>query len=95
MGLFKIPAKLDTGAHKIQIIFDKKVIKTTLIKIDKARTVVKIPKIIKKHKSKYFKITIKNKETKKLLSNVKVKVKVFTGKKIQKLCCKNKQKGNS
>ena len=83
VAVFKIPAMLDAGVHKIQVIADNKVMKTS-IKIDKARTIVKAPKVANKFKkSKYFKLTIKNKETKKLLSNVKVKIKVFTRKKFK------------
>ena len=63
------------------MIAQKEIMKTTSIKIDKARTIVKAPQVTNKFKkSKYFKVTIKNKETKRMLSNVKVKIKVFTGK---------------
>jgi hypothetical protein len=66
----------------------------TSIKINKASTTVKAPKVTGKFKkSKYFKVTIKNKETKKLLSNVKVKIKVFTGKKYKTYSVKTNKKG--
>lgn len=94
IALFEIPSKLGSEVHRIQVIADKKVMKTTFIKIDKERTIIKAPKIISKFKkSKYFKITIKNKETKKLLSNVKVKVKVFTGKKFKTFTVQTNKKG--
>ena len=91
--VFEIPTKLDAGVHKIQVIV-KKIMKTTSIKIDKARTIVKAPQVTNKlKKSKYFKVTIKNKETKRMLSNVKVKIKVFTGKKFKKYIVKTDKKG--
>ena len=94
LALFKIPAKLDAGVHKIQVIFNKKIMKTTSIKIYKAKTIVKAPKITNKFKkSKYFKVTVKNKETKKMLSNVKIKIKVFTGKKYKTYSVKTNKKG--
>lgn len=68
--------------------------KTTSIKIDKARTIVKAPQVTNKFKkSKYFKVTIKNKETKRMLSNVKVKIKVFSGKKFKTYTVKTNKKG--
>ena len=92
--VFKIPKTLDAGTHKIEVIVDNKIMKTTSIKIDKARTIVKAPKVTNKFKkSKYFKVTIKNKETKKMLSNVKVKIKVFTGKKFKTFIVKTNKKG--
>ncbi len=91
--IFKIPAKLDAGVHKIEVIADT-IMKKTSIKINKASTTVKAPKVTGKFKkSKYFKVTIKNKETKKLLSNVKVKIKVFTGKKYNTYTVKTDKKG--
>lgn len=93
VAIFKIPAKLDAGTHKIEVIADN-VLKKTSIKINKASTTVKAPKVTGKFKkSKYFKVTIKNKETKKLLSNVKVKIKVFTGKKYKTYTVKTNKKG--
>lgn len=93
MVIFKIPAKLDAGTHKIEVIADN-VLKKTSIKINKASATVKAPKVTGKlKKSKYFKVTIKNKETKKLLSNVKVKIKVFTGKKYKTYTVKTNKKG--
>ena len=92
--IFEIPTKLDAGIHKIQVIVEKEIMKTTSIKIDKARTIVKAPQVTNKFKkSKYFKVTIKNKETKRMLSNVKVKIKVFTGKKFKTYTVKTNKKG--
>lgn len=92
--VFEIPTKLDAGVHKIQVIIGKEIMKTTSIKIDKARTIVKAPKVTNKYKkSRYFTVTIKNKEIKKMLSNVKVKIKVFTGKKFKTYTVKTNKKG--
>ena len=44
-------------------------------------------------KSKYFKLTLKNKATKKAVSKIKVKVKVFTGKKSKIYTVKTNKKG--
>ena len=60
------------------------VVKKTIsyIKVYKAKTIVKAPKItVKFKKSKYFKVNVKNKATKKAVKNIAVKLKVFTGKK--------------
>ena len=92
--IFKIPTKINAGVHKIQVIVGKEIMKTTSIKIDKARTIVKAPQVTNKFKkSKYFKVTIKNKETKRMLSNVKVEIKVFTGKKFKTYTVKTNKKG--
>ena len=46
------------------------------------KCIVNAPKLtVKHHKSKYFKITVKNKFTKKAVKNLKLKLKIFTGKK--------------
>lgn len=93
-AVLKIPQKLEVGKHKIVVVADGKIMKTTSITIQKADTIVKAPKVTGKFKkSKYFKVTIKNKETKKLLSNVKVKIKVFTGKKFKTYTVKTNKKG--
>ena len=93
IAIFKIPANLDVGVHKIEVIAGN-IMKKTSIKINKTSTTVKAPKITGKFKkSKYFKVTIKNTETKKSLSNVKVKIKVFTGKKYKTYTVKTDKKG--
>ncbi len=92
--VFKIPKTLEAGKHKIEVIVDNEIMKTTYIKIQKAKTIVKAPKVTAKFKkSKYFKVTVKNKETKKMLSNVKVKIKVFTGKKFKTYIVKTNKNG--
>ena len=92
---FKIPKTLTAGAHKIEIILlNTNIEKTMTVKIAKAKTTVKAPKVTNKYKkSKLFKVTVKNKANKKAVSNVKVKIKVYTGKKYKKYTVKTNSKG--
>ena len=67
---------------------------TSKITIAKAKTVVKATKVTAKYKkSKYFKITVKNKLNKKLVPELKLKVKVYTGKKFKTYVLKTNKKG--
>ena len=81
-GIAKFSASgLNVGSHKIEITTDYgecKVKKTTTVAtITKAKTIIKAPKVIAKHKkSKYFKVTVKNKATKKPVKNTYIKVKI-------------------
>lgn len=60
----------------------------------KVKTIVKAPKIKAKFKkSNYFKVTVKDANTKKALINVKIKIKVFTGKKSKTYNVKTNKKG--
>ena len=62
------------------------------IKINKAKPSVSAPKITAKYKkSKYFKVTVKY--NKKALKNLKIKVKVYTGKKYKTYTLKTDKKG--
>ena len=62
--------------------------------VEKIKTFVKAPKITNKFKkSKYFKVTIKNKATKKVIPKIKVKIKVFTGKKYKTYILKTNKNG--
>jgi hypothetical protein len=47
----------------------------------------------KKGAKKYFKVTVKNKKTKKVIPQVKVKIKVYTGKKAKTYTVKTNAKG--
>ena len=47
----------------------------------------------KKGAKKYFKVTVKNKKTKKVIKGVKVKIKVYTGKKAKTFTAKTNTKG--
>ncbi|MDO5831371.1 MAG: hypothetical protein Q4Q14_00905 [Methanobrevibacter sp.] len=64
------------------------------ITIKKAPTIVKAPKVTNKYKkSKYFKVTVKHKSTKKVVKSLKLKVKVYTGKKYKTYNIKTNSKG--
>jgi predicted outer membrane repeat protein len=69
-------------------------LKTTTLKVTKAKTIVKAPKVKNKFKkSKYFKVAVKHKTTKKPFKNLKLKLKVYTGKKSQTYKIKTNKKG--
>lgn len=62
--------------------------------VSKAPTIVKAPKVKFKHKkSKYFKVKIRNKKTKKVVGKIKIKLKVYTGKKYKRYTIKTNKKG--
>ena len=70
------------------------VLKTTTLKVTKAKAIVKAPKVKFKHKkSKYFKVTLKHKTTKKPMSGIKVKLKIYTCKKFKTYTVKTNKKG--
>ena len=70
------------------------VLKTTALKVTKAKAIVKAPKVkFKYNKSKYFKVTLKHKTTKKAMGGIKLKLKVFTGKKFKTYTVKTNKKG--
>ena len=72
-------SNLNVGTYKIIFNNDDNDVDpiTTTVKITKAKTIIKAPKVTAKHKkSKYFKVTIKNKATKKAVKNTYVKVKI-------------------
>ena len=98
IATFTLASKLAIGTHKVEITSssaDYNVKKTTSsIKVAKAKTTVSAPKVTAKvKKSKYFKVTVKNKATKKVVKNIKVKVKVYTGKKFKTYTVKTNSKG--
>ncbi|MBR4447941.1 right-handed parallel beta-helix repeat-containing protein [Methanobrevibacter sp.] len=82
----KMP-KLDAGSYTLKIMhlesFYENTVKTVKLTVNKVKTTVKAPKVTYNFKkSKYFKITVKNKKTKK---PIKVLLKVKIGKKTYKL----------
>lgn len=95
IATFNLPKTLTAGTHKIEIkLVNTNIKKTLTVKIAKAKTTVKAPKVTNKYKkSEYFKVTVKNKATKKAVSNVKVKIKVFTGKKYKTYTVKTNKNG--
>ena len=95
---WSLASKLAIGTHKVVVSSSstKYVVSkvTSSIKVSKARTIVKAPKVTAKvKKNKYFKVTVKNKATKKVVKNIKVKVKVYTGKKYKTYTIKTNSKG--
>lgn len=88
---------LAAGSHKVVISSaDSRytISKNSTITIKKAPTTISAPKISAKYKkSKYFKVTVKSKVTKKLVSGVKVKIKVYTGKKYKTYTVTTNKKG--
>lgn len=95
---FALASKLAIGTHKVEITSASKdyAVKKTAstIKVAKAKTTVSAPKVTAKvKKSKFFKVTVKNKATKKAVKNIKVKIKVYTGKKYKTFTAKTDSKG--
>lgn len=92
-------SNLSPGTHKVEIIVKnpftgKTVKKTAYIKINPIATTVKAPKVTYKYKkTNYFKITVKNKSNKKIIKGLKLKVKVYTGKKYKTYTVKTNSKG--
>lgn len=91
-------SSLAVGIHKVIVSFSnakyQATAKSSQIKIKKAKTIVKAPKITAKYKkAKYFKVTIKNKATKKVVPKIKVKITVYTGKKSKTYTVKTNAKG--
>lgn len=90
---------LGIGTHKVTInVKDSKKFsskpKYTSIKISRAKLKISAPKITGYYKeSKRYKISIKNKESKKPMKNIRVMIKVFTGKKYKKYSLKTNKKG--
>ena len=95
---FRISSVLSVGKHKIVIMPNSKYStfpkKTFTLTVKKAKTTVKAKKMTAKYKkSKYFKITVKNKASGKIVPKLKIKVKVFTGKKYKVYVLKTDKKG--
>ena len=92
-------SNLGIGTHKVTInVKDSKKflskMKYSSIKISKAKLKISAPKITGYYKeSKRYKIAVKNRESKKPMKNIKVMIKVFTGKKYKKYSLKTDKKG--
>ena len=92
-------SNLGIGSHKVTInVKDSKKfsskMKYSSIKISMAKLKISAPKITAYYKeSKRYKIAIKNGESKKPMKNIKVMIKVFTGKKYKKYSFKTDKKG--
>jgi len=99
-GIAKLYAStLSIGSHKVTInVKDSKLYiskkKTSYIKISKAKPIISASNKTSYYKeSKKYKIIIKNKESKKPMKNIKVLVKVYTGKKYKKYSLKTDENG--
>ena len=92
-------SNLDIGNHKVTInVKDSKKfsskMKYSSIKISMAKLKISAPKItVYYNESKRYNITIKNGESKKPMKNIKVMIKVFTGKKYKKYSMKTDKEG--
>ena len=101
-GIAYFKNSLKAGNHKITVIPQKykgyiamKQSDVT-IKVKKVNTNVKAPKITAKYKkAKYFKIYVKNKVTKKAAKKLKIKAKIYTGKKYKTVTLKTDNKGQA
>ena len=70
------------------------VLTTTTLKVKKTKAIVNAPKVkFKYKKSNYFKVALKHKSTKKPMSGIKLKLKVYTGKKYKTYAVKTNKKG--
>lgn len=82
-GYYKA-SNLAVGTYKLTFSYGELFKISTTVKIAKAKTIIKAPKVTAKHKkTKYFKITVKNKATKKVVKNTYVKIKI--AKKVYKI----------
>ena len=91
-------SKLPAGKYSIKVSLDSKGIKSDPVKktitIKKAETIVKAPEVTAKYKkSKKFTIKVKHKSTHYKVKSLKLKVKVYTGKKFKKYIVKTNKKG--
>ena len=92
-------SNLGIGSHRVAInVKDSKKflskMKYSSIKISRAKLKISAPKITGYYKeSKKYKIAVKNRESKKPMKNIKVMIKVFTGKKYKKYTLKTDKKG--
>ena len=97
VAALSVDKHFSVGKHKVVItsaskFYDAEKITTYLI-VKKAKTVVKAPAVKAKYKkSKKFKVTVKNKFDD-AVSKVKIKIKVYTGKKYKTFTVKTNKKG--
>ena len=98
-GKLKLTIDLKPGTYKVQVLpgesknYTAKKISSKIV-VKKAPTKLTPKKLTaKKGASKYFKVTVKNTKTKKIIKGVKVKVKVYTGKSYKTYTIKTNSKG--
>ena len=99
-GIAKYSAStLALGTHKIVVnVKDTKYIsaksKSSSVKISKATLKISAPKVTNQYKqSEFFRVTVKNKESGKAMSGVKVTIKVYTGNKYKTFTAKTNGDG--
>ena len=98
-GIAKYSAsKLSIATHKVIVSLSNTYYtassKTSSIKVSKAPTTVTAPVVkYKKGANKYFKVTVKNKATGKVVKSLAIKIKVYTGKKYKTYTVKTNTKG--
>lgn len=98
-GIAKYSAsKLSIGTHKVIVSLSNTYYtassKTSYIKVSKAPTTVTAPVVkYKKGANKYFKVTVKNKATGKVVKSLAIKIKVYTGKKYKTYTVKTNTNG--
>ena len=95
-GSVQLKVTLKPGTYKVVISgYDKgysaKAL-TSQIKVSKS-PIKMAPTSLKVKKGKYFKVKVTSTKTKKVLSGIKVKVKVYTGKKYKTYTIKTNKKG--
>lgn len=93
-------SKFKVGLYKVLIsLVDSKLDLISIDEIDRIfiynqYTTVKAPKVkFKYKKSKYFKVTVKGKKSKKAIGKLKIKLKIYTGKKYKVYKVKTNKKG--
>lgn len=91
-------SRFSKGTHKVEITSANSYVKfkkvKTSIAISKSKGKIYAPKVTSKYKSKsYFNITLKHKSTKKALSGIKVKIKIYTGQYFKTYVKKTNSKG--
>jgi len=91
-------SRFSKGNYKVEITSANsnvkfKKVKTSIV-ISKSKGKIYAPKVTSKYKSKsYFNITLKHKSTKKVLSGIKIKIKIFTGQNFKTYVKKTNSKG--
>ena len=94
----KATSRFSKGNYKVEITSANsnvkfKKVKTSIV-ISKSKGKIYAPKVTSKYKSKsYFNITLKHKSTKKVLSGIKIKIKIFTGQNFKTYVKKTNSKG--
>ena len=100
-GIAKLSAsKFSIRTHKVIVSsaesksYMSATTKTSYITVKKATTIVSAPKVTNKYNTNsYFKVTIKNKATGKVISSLSIKIKVYTGKSYKTYIVKTNSKG--